>query len=1175
MKLETSESREKMRGARNIARLCTLRPIVNFRTPQRYKILLFDLVNTLSNTQFFEVGHTGNTLFDKLQCHIVYLYALYRKRMLQQYSSIMTAQHRRLTEVILRFTRSVLLPLRIFLLCSVLVHLSQVAARKIATKKKQHIISSRLNQNASSSTLFIHVVCHSHDDVGWLKTWKQYYDGHRNDSIDTRGNVRDILTTTVEALMQNPQRTFTVVEIKYFRTWWKEQSNVIQDQVRYLIANQQLTFVNGGWSMHDEASTHYMGMIDQTTLGHAFLKQELGVVPKIGWQLDPFGHSLFQAQLCDMLGFDALYFGRIDYQDLYQRQQTQQCEGLWKVNSKQKEQHLLWGLTGSYRGNYGPFPGFCFDTLCEDERLLNVDSTRLLQRVYQFLEYAAIQAQQTQGNHIMLTMGSDFHFSQAHVNYANIDLLISSTMNYQRNGKLNIRSIFGNHTYEHVEIFYSDPEYYTKMKWKEYEESQHNNYTNTSSNPIHWNVKTDDFFPYADGPHSYWTGYLTSRTAFKRFERVASSFLMAARQIQTLFMPFFCGKSSPPSSLFEPLEDALGVVQHHDAISGTAKQHVADDYSQELQAGLDQASSIIGHLLGNLTGDGTTTLYYCQRLNESICEVSESSLTGSNHTAIQVVIYNSLAIARSIIVRLPVLRQGSYTVESPAFSNITKCIDTYPALKLQKTDRVKHLLVFEVDVPAVGFIEIGIKQSSECKERKKVLFPSQKLLHIHNGIFNVSVNQDTGMIELISRDKVSTKFQQTWGYYKSFDSSIDHAGYSRSSQQNSGAYIFRPSKPDDAITQFRPTNKAKIFSTSVGTEIYSYFEVDWIRQATRIYDDKPFIEIEYTVGPVPINDGRGKEIISRYQTDIESRSSFFTDSNGRAFLQRIRNQRPSWNLTVHEPVAGNFYPVNAAIYLQDLNTSFSVVVDRSQAGSSLLDGSIDLMVQRRNLADDDRGVGEPLNETVGGMTPYPPYGSAVRLGEGVIIRGIHRLLLGGSNQGASLSRGVMDAAFAEPLVYAGLRQNPSSFLRHGRVAFPCSAAKALPPNAMLMTLQTLPRSNERVILLRIGHQFGVGEDPILSKPINIDLAEVFPSLDIKQVRETSMSGNQDIDDILRRKEKFGSDINTLHSRVGRRESGITMKGGNFSISLEPMEIKTFEMTLVESSTNMQSTENLC
>jgi len=34
--------------------------------------------------------------------------------------------------------------------------------------------------------------------------------------------------------------------------------------------------------------------------------------------------------------------------------------------------------------------------------------------------------------------------------------------------------------------------------------------------------------------------------------------------------------------------DWLGVYQHHDAISGTAKQHVADNYNMHMQKAMDQ-----------------------------------------------------------------------------------------------------------------------------------------------------------------------------------------------------------------------------------------------------------------------------------------------------------------------------------------------------------------------------------------------------------------------------------------------------------------------------------------------------------------------------------------------------------------------------------------------------------
>ncbi len=101
--------------------------------------------------------------------------------------------------------------------------------------------------------------------------------------------------------------------------WWSEQSLVVQDMVRQLVKGKvkrrvsppvpsspklvaaysacphfllpggQLHFANGGWVMHDEACTHYVSMVDQTTLGHRFLLREFGYVPRAGWQIDPFG----------------------------------------------------------------------------------------------------------------------------------------------------------------------------------------------------------------------------------------------------------------------------------------------------------------------------------------------------------------------------------------------------------------------------------------------------------------------------------------------------------------------------------------------------------------------------------------------------------------------------------------------------------------------------------------------------------------------------------------------------------------------------------------------------------------------------------------------------------------------------------------------------------------------
>lgn len=65
-----------------------------------------------------------------------------------------------------------------------------------------------------------------------------------------------------------------------------------------------------------------------------------------------------------------------------------------------------------------------------------------------------------------------------------------------------------------VNIIYSTPSCYTKAV---YDYVQTKNFT--------LDVKTDDFFPYADEPNRVWSGYFTSRAGSKRLERLSNNLL--------------------------------------------------------------------------------------------------------------------------------------------------------------------------------------------------------------------------------------------------------------------------------------------------------------------------------------------------------------------------------------------------------------------------------------------------------------------------------------------------------------------------------------------------------------------------------------------------------------------------------------------------------------------------
>lgn len=92
-----------------------------------------------------------------------------------------------------------------------------------------------------------------------------------------------------------------------------------------------------------------------------------------------------------------------------------------------------------------------------------------------------------------------------------------------------------------------------------------------------------DFFTYADKEDNYWSGYFVSRPFYKRYDRILQYHLRSAEFLFSFYSILNGGKNGQSSDLVNDLTNArntLSLFQHHDAITGTARTNVVEDYAK-------------------------------------------------------------------------------------------------------------------------------------------------------------------------------------------------------------------------------------------------------------------------------------------------------------------------------------------------------------------------------------------------------------------------------------------------------------------------------------------------------------------------------------------------------------------------------------------------------------------
>jgi len=216
-------------------------------------------------------------------------------------------------------------------------------------------------------------------------------------------------------------------------------------------------------------------------------------------------------------------------------------------------------------------------------------------------------------------------------------------------------------------------------------------------------------------------------------------------------------------------------------------------------------------------------------------------------------------------------------------------------------------------------------------------------------------------------------------------------------------------------------------------------------------------------------------------------------------------------------------------YLQDIvkDVQLNLLCDSSHGAGGIQNGQIEVMLQRRCIDDDGRGVGEVL-DSKNSIQPH-----------------LWLTLDNADNSSAFFRHLSLRQQFPLLLIPVDsiLMQKYENIIAN-KIAMKQSQqqyANPLPYNVNLLSFRPRSQNGTRAIV-RLQHIFAINEHPIYSKPVVVDLTKLFVSpFVVVNVQEMNLTANVPVSTDKDKDKKKNSKQNA----------------GAYLITLNPMEIRTF------------------
>ena len=765
-----------------------------------------------------------------------------------------------------------------------------------------------------SEELVVHVICHTHDDPGWLKTFQKYYDD----------DVKNILDSMVVSLSANKERKFSYVEMSFFKKWYDNQSDETKQKVKEFISEGRLEIINGGWVMHDEAASYYKHLIDNMRLGLKFLKEEFNITPRIGWFIDPFGHSSATSHILSQMNFEQIVLTRVDYLEKKYRMENHNLEFIYDPFGL--GQNIFTHI--SYR-HYNPRNKLT-DYVRDKKMDVSEDELKsLCEDTYRTLLQES-DAYRT--NNVLLYFGDDFTFQKENYNYENIEMVMDYVNNNMK-GKM--------------KMIYSTPsQYFKSVLDSGVEFEKHSNY---------------DFFPYADNAHCYWTGYFSSRANMKGLIKQLGLYLNI---INRLLFEIYIGHKNIMTDNKDLINEAiesvyfarenLGILQHHDAITGTSTENTHLDYENMANDGINKMKENINKLV-NILGYEKPLELSCGF--EEIINIENEN--GNNF----IIINPHLNREYFCNYRLNIFDKddnNSYVFsvndgENNIFGNNIAFNDSDIGLKYSSIQFIQPFKKSNFISP------LQILRTTKVIKKK---YFSDLTENITLNIRDEDLIFDTNELKFIKDN--NTEFKLSHGYYTSY--SGDNSNVRPNNSNPDGAYIFSPC--EDELQRYE-IDKTKSFyqQTFHFTSIVLRYPNSYL--IIIIQNSNLNIYTESVFDPIPKDYSKAYNYLLVLDSNINNMNDeynqpqIFTDSEGINMMKRIKDIRPNYKYELTEKVTSNFYPITSVVSLcetENTKNKISIYSDRAQSAGFMNTGQIQLICQRFSTGNDWKGMSEKLYE---------------------------------------------------------------------------------------------------------------------------------------------------------------------------------------------------------------------